>query len=114
MSPLLRGLAMGCRFKGIVPFLLLLCSSCQTLNTLTVNPIPSVNKRRNLIKSQASTPIVLGIPFGTSFVEAARSNLVSKCRKGEIEGVMAKFQSTSYFFVVVHSVSMQGYCLKGG
>ena len=87
-----------------------LLASCVTVQSVSVNPIPQKNKRKKLVTSYDSNPVVLMIPFGTSYVEEASAKLAAKCPGGKIEGVISKHQSKNYWLFSIWSVTMQGYC----
>lgn len=88
-------------------------SGCMTVASISTGQIPIQAERRHKIRASDSTPIILGIPFGSTFVNQAREDFMAKCRGGAIEGVLTKFQSTNYPFVAVVEVTMEGYCVKG-
>ena len=92
--------------------LTLLAAGCTTLDSYTVNPVPAKKHRKRKVYSEASGYSVFFIPFGTSFVEDAHGSLARQCRGGRIQGVTAKYDRTSYFFVGKYTVRMTGFCLQ--
>ena len=91
----------------------LVLQGCVTVEAVSVSQIPAEKDRHHRIAASARRPVIFSIPFGTSYVEEARGQLMDKCRGGAIEGVVSKFQSTEYFlgFVGTREVIMSGYCL---
>ena len=90
-----------------------LSASCMTVATISANQVPRQSERRQQIAASDSGLIVLGIPFGNTFVDRAKERLMDKCPGGAIEGLLTKFQTTSYFiFYSKPEVVMEGYCVK--
>lgn len=101
--------------KSLVLFgaLSTVCAGCMTVVTISANQVPRQSERRKEISASDSGLIVLGIPFGNGFVAKAKERLMDKCPGGAIEGLLTKYQSTSYFiFADVPEVTMEGYCVK--
>ncbi|MCX6132129.1 MAG: hypothetical protein NTX25_24115 [Proteobacteria bacterium] len=90
----------------------LLLLACTTVQSISISQIPSASTRNKRITSSASSPIIFAIPFGHSFVERARDDLISQCPNGQIDGVLSKHQSKDYFLslVLVNEVVMEAYC----
>lgn len=88
--------------------------SCTTVESISVSQIPAAPARKHKISAAASNPILLLIPFGSSFPERAREQLLAQCPAGKIEGLLAKHQMTNYFLslVQVDEVLMEGYCIQ--
>jgi hypothetical protein len=95
-------------------FVAVLSAACTTVTSVSVSQIPEAGQRKNVVRSEASRPIILLIPFGSSFVEKARKDLLSRCPDGAIEGVVSKHEDTNYFLglVQVASLTMRGYCVE--
>lgn len=87
-------------------------TSCVTVNSVTLNQVPAKESRNRLVKSSAIGVGVLFIPFGSSFPDDAHADLISQCPKGKIEGLLTKYETTSYPFFWIDTVSMQGYCIN--
>ncbi len=94
---------------------LLLSGACRTVESVSISQIPPAALRKQKIVSSASNFVFLSIPFGNSFVERAREDLESQCPTGQIEGILAKHQRTTYFAAIAwnQGVIMEGYCLNG-
>jgi hypothetical protein len=90
--------------------------SCQTVNSITVSQIPSLSSRKNPIEVSKNTFTILLIPFGTSYIDDAKKSLLKACPRGQIEGLMCKYQTTTYVPILVYTseVVMKGYCVQGG
>jgi hypothetical protein len=86
----------------------------MTVRSISVNQVPKQSERRNKISSSDSGFIVFLIPFGNSFVTTAKEHLMDQCPGGAIEGLLTKFQSTTYVPLVLEmpQVTMEGYCVK--
>ncbi|MBF0441314.1 MAG: hypothetical protein HQK54_05365 [Oligoflexales bacterium] len=96
--------------------LLIFLKGCMTVDSISVSQIPQQSERKGRISSHASRPVILLIPFGTSYVEQAQERLIAQCPHGAIEGVLAKYQTTNYFLGLIYlaEVEMEGYCIKDG
>jgi hypothetical protein len=93
---------------------MLLQMACQTVESISISQIPDTSRRKGEVRSEASSPIILFIPFGTSFIDEAKADLESRCKPpARIEGVVSKHSSTNYFLGLIMSqkVSMSGYCV---
>ncbi len=94
-------------------FLACMLQGCMTVASISVSQIPVAAARKHKISASASNVTVLLIPFGSSFPERARGDLLSQCQGGKIEGLLSKHQVTDYFLGLffVNEVVMEGYCL---
>ena len=101
--------------KILSPLLMiLLISSCTTVSSITVSQIPPKEHRDQRVHAEGWSPIIIGIPFGSGYVDEARQDFVRKCTKGKIEGTVAKTFSKNYFlgFYGTQNVSFDGYCVE--
>ena len=73
----------------------------MTVGSVSVSQIPDSAQRKSHIRSQASSPMILLIPFGSSYIDNAQSDLISQCPRGDIQGVLAKHESVNYFLSLV-------------
>lgn len=92
-----------------------LLTGCVTVDSISVSQIPVKSQRKRLVQASASRPIILWIPFGTGFVEEARQQLAGQCAAGEIEGLVSKQESVTYFYllgVASSRLSLKGYCVE--
>ncbi|MES2745295.1 MAG: hypothetical protein V4655_07700 [Bdellovibrionota bacterium] len=95
---------------------LLSLTACQTVTSISVSQLPSTKKRTNEISASASSPIILYIPFGTDFIDDARSQLIAQCPSPRrIEGVLSKQVTTNYFLTLImkDEVQFTAYCSGG-
>jgi hypothetical protein len=89
-------------------------SGCMTVRSVSISQLPESSFRQSVVKTQTSSPIVIGIPFNTDYLDEARADFVGRCKDGAIEGVLSKHEDVNYFIglVVVQKVSIQGYCVR--
>jgi hypothetical protein len=97
-----------------ISLLSLIFTACQTVESISISQIPVTKNRSNAVHSESSSPIIFGIPFGTSYIDEAEQELLSSCAApSRLEGVLSKHVSTNYFLGLVTSqkVLLSGYCL---
>ena len=89
-------------------------NACKTVRSISISQIPSEAGRKNKIVASASNPIIFLVPFGSSFPDNARQELLDQCPGGAIEGVISKHQTTEYLsvFFMLDEVIFEGYCNK--
>ncbi|MBC7533747.1 MAG: hypothetical protein H7318_19440 [Oligoflexus sp.] len=95
--------------------LILLLEACTTVASVSISQIPPLKKRGTIIRASGSSPIVLGIPFGSNFIDDATASLLRQCQApGTITGVMVKHQNKHYlgYIYAQQQVFLQGYCTK--
>jgi hypothetical protein len=102
--------------KRLLVLLGALLSACTTVSSVSISQIPDKAQRSNKVTAHAWSPEIILIPFGSGFVDDARSDLLAQCPGGSIQGLLAKFEKTDYFlgFYMVQGITFEGYCLKGG
>jgi hypothetical protein len=64
------------------------------------------------VKGEAEQFVVLGFTQDTSYVERAKSQLVSKCPNGAISGISTQISTDLGFFSWTNRALMQGLCVK--
>lgn len=89
-----------------------LLAGCVTVDSISVSQVPAQDARKKIVKASASRPVILLIPFGTSFVEEARKDLQAQCPNGDIEGLVSKQESVAYPFVSISRLNLRGYCVE--
>lgn len=102
-------------YRSALAVLVVQClSGCMTVRSVSISQLPESPLRQSVVKAQTSSPIVIGIPFNTDYLDEARADFVSRCKDGAIEGVLSKHEDVNYFIglVVVQKVSLQGYCVR--
>lgn len=89
--------------------------ACQSVNSITVSQIPELSARKNPVEVSKNAVTILLIPFGISYIDEAKGALLSACPRGQIEGLMCKYQTTTYVPILVSTseVVMKGYCVEG-
>ncbi len=94
-------------------FLAINVTACITVESISINQIPAKAQRRNKVYAESWSPIIIGIPFGSAFVDEARADLLNKCR-GKLEGVLKKLQHQNYFLglYITQNVILEGYCTQ--
>ena len=94
----------------VVPWL----SGCRTVRSVSISQLPESPLRQSVVQAQTSSPIIIGIPFNTDYLDEVRADFVGRCKDGAIEGVLSKHEDVNYFIglVVVQKVSLKGYCVR--
>ena len=88
-----------------------LCA-CTTLQSVSLTQIPS--KRSNRVYAEADKLIFLGLNFDNRHVDQVKNQLVSKCRKGLLTGLLTKTENHFYLGALIYKskVTASGFCLK--
>lgn len=64
------------------------------------------------VKGEAEQFVVLGFAQDTSYIERAKSQLISKCPSGAISGISTQISTNLGFFSWTNRALMQGLCVK--
>ena len=88
--------------------LILFLSSCASLNSVSLTPIPAQRTRQ--VRTEVSKWIFLGFSFDNDFINPIVNNLKQQCPNGVISGVFTKDETVSYLLVFKKNVVVTGYC----
>ncbi len=95
----------------IYPLICLLVSSCASINSVSLTPIPPT--RNAPVRAQKSRVIFLGLNFDNDFVDGVVDELRRQCPNGKVTGLLTKDETINYFlfFVYKKQVTANGYCV---
>lgn len=83
---------------------------CVSLQSVSLTQVPK--ERSNQVTASADQWSFLGLAVNSDFVNEAVLDLKNQCQGGKLEGVLTKYQSTFYPFVLNREVIATGYCKK--
>ena len=86
-------------------------SGCASVNSVSLTSIPP--QRSQVVKSEASKVIVLGLNFNNDFVDEVSEGLQAQCPKGKVSGILTKDEVMDYFLYMVYKrrITAQGFCV---
>ncbi len=104
MKTLLKSLIFG--------FTVALCSSCASLQSVSLTQLPK--KKKRVVSAQVDRWVILGLVFDNDFVDPMVDDLRSQCRGGQVQGILTKDEAYNYFLWLVYKrkVTAKGYCVK--
>jgi hypothetical protein len=73
---------------------------------------PKSIKSGKWITAKAEQMVILGFVSDTNYVNEARSKLIAKCPKGNIQAVSTRYSTSLGFFSWYNKILMQGLCTK--
>lgn len=87
---------------------LLLLSSCASVNSVSLTPIPADRSRP--VKAEVSKTIFLAFNFDNDFIDPLIQKLKDQCPKGVVSGILTKDETIGYVLVFTKRVTATGYC----
>ncbi len=85
-------------------------SGCVSLSSVALTQIPK--ERENMVFASNSELLFLGIAFDNDFVNVVTDDLRKQCPDGKVQGILTKYEHTSYVFVTERRVVAEGYCVQ--
>ena len=87
-------------------------SGCTYLTSVSTSSIPI--DRSIKISAEVKKTYWFGFNFNNSYVNEISEKLARKCSNGKVEGILTKFEFTTYFIGIVNEVSVNatGYCVR--
>ncbi len=85
--------------------------ACVTVGSITLSQVPAQSQRKAKIEAEEHGIVVLGIPFGTDYVEKSAKGLQEKCVGKRVEGVLAKHEVVNYILFDIRRSKLSGYCV---
>lgn len=101
--------------KIILPLVLLstLVSCTHSVHLVHVGDFKPYQKNTagKKVAAKAEQEIFLGFTLETDYIEIARTNLISQCAKGAIQGPVTRISTSHGFFSWTNTVYIQGLCI---
>lgn len=92
--------------------LVLTLNHCASLQSVSITQIPK--ERNQPIQAEVSDWGLFGIHFDNDFVDHLSLKLKEKCQNGKVTGILTKYESYFYFFVIKRKAISTGYCINKG
>jgi hypothetical protein len=86
--------------------------SVHDVHVSDFTPYQPLEKKGEVIQSQASQFTVMGFVSDTRYVDTARVDLEKKCSGGDISGVVTQLYTELGFFSWTNHIKMQGFCRR--
>lgn len=89
----------------------LLLISCTHLSSVSTSAIPA--SRSKPVSAQGERFMFMLFNFDNKYVDNMVMDLARQCPKGRIEGILTKYEVTTYFPLFAYNLkaSAQGYCV---
>lgn len=98
--------------KNIFSILLVLIftSSCSHMASVSQTSIPA--KKGRVVSAEVENNIIFFFNFSNDYVDSLSDKLIEQCPEGDVQGVLTKHESITYFPIVFHKIRIkaEGYC----
>jgi hypothetical protein len=100
------------KFFVITLFLLVSCShSVHLVHVSDFTPHAKLTSGK-IIKAEATQKVILGFVTDVNYVDVARTNLISQCSNGDIQGITTRYSTSHSFLSWDNKIFMQALCVK--
>ena len=95
--------------KTAVLILAMMVTSCVGLRTVSLTQVPK--KRSKKVVASVEKWVFLGFNFDNDYVDTLTVKLSDQCQRGQIKGILSKYETTLYFIVAKHTITARGFCV---
>lgn len=84
---------------------------CTHLQSVSTSSLPE--DRSKPVQAEGYRFIFLGFNFNNDYVDEMTDDLAKNCPKGQVKGILTKYESIVYFPLFAHAarVKAQGFCV---